>query len=184
MTLDREWYIKNKDFEGALDRFHNTTARWKSHWWECLEIIYNKCKSLAQKYVLDSTRRLVLKLETLADMTIPLTHDCVGYKVYLFKFFKKDGSFHFTKIGTSKRDIMLRVKEEIRDYRKAGLDIGNVVIEAIIPCKNKAWAEGAESQLRANYIKANPDTYVANDRFFNVNLPISGFVKAVEEYFA
>ena len=48
----------------------------------------------------------------------------------------------------------------------------------------EAWAEGAESLLRAKYIKAFPDSYCANDRFFDVNLPVNGFVETVEGYLA
>ena len=65
--MSRQDYINDNDFEGALYRFENTNIRWKKHWWEALETIYSKVKSLARKYILDAENMIVKTVKTFSD---------------------------------------------------------------------------------------------------------------------
>lgn len=182
--LSRQDYINDNDFEGALQRFETTNFRWKRHWWEALEEIYSKVKTLARKYILDAKNMIVKTVKQFSDMIICLVDngDEEGEKVYLFKFYDEAGDFQFSKIGTTIRKVSQRLKEEIRSYRK-NFSIGYAVIESVFNCGDLP-AEGAESYCRAKFIKQYPHTFQKNDRFIGIDIPIEDFNEAVKSYLA
>lgn len=87
--------------------------------------------------------------------------------VYFFKFYEPDG-LAFNKIGTSAKDVVGRLRDEIGEYSKK-FDITEVEIYRIRSCGDYP-AEGAESALRAGIIKRYPKTFRKNDRFFGVDI--------------
>lgn len=180
--MSRQDYINDNDFEGALYRFENTNIRWKKHWWEALETIYSKVKSLARKYILDAENMIVKTVKAFSDTVISLVDNGeeAGEKVYLFKFYDEAGNFLFTKVGTTTRKVSQRLKEEIKSYRK-NFSIGYAVIESVFDCRDLP-AEGAESYCRAKFIKEFPHTFQKNDRFMGVDIPVVNFNEAVTSY--
>lgn len=180
--MNRQDYINDNDFEGALYRFENTNFRWKKHWWEALETIYSKVKSLARKYILDAENMIVKTVKAFSDTIISLVDNGeeAGEKVYLFKFYDEVGDFLFTKVGTTTRKVSQRLKEEIKSYRK-NFSIGYAVIESVFDCGDLP-AEGAESYCRAKFIKEFPNTFQKNDRFMGVDIPVVNFNEAVTSY--
>ena len=102
-------------------------------------------------------------------------------KCYLFKFYDEQNKIIFSKIGTTTRKVKDRLKEEIKSYRKSGINIYAVKICSVFDCKGLP-AEGAESICRAEFIKKFPNTFKKNDRFMNVDIPTSEFAKIVEGY--
>lgn len=100
--------------------------------------------------------------------------------VYFFKFFNAS-ELEFNKIGTSARDVIKRLREEIGEYCKK-FDIHRVEIHRIRPCGNRP-AEGAESSLRAELIRQYPTAFRKNDRFFGVDISPIVFDEIINKYF-
>ncbi len=100
--------------------------------------------------------------------------------VYFFKFFNEE-TLEFNKIGTSATDVIKRLRREISDYSK-DFAITRVEIHRIRPCFQFP-AEGAESALRAAFIRRYPEAFHKNDRFFGVNITTADFDKIVDDFF-
>jgi hypothetical protein len=100
--------------------------------------------------------------------------------VYFFKFYGEVALF-FDKVGTSKVDVVARLRDEIGEYSKK-FDIRRVEIHRIMSCGNRP-AEGAESALRAELIKQYPEAFRKNDRFFGVDISPAVFDEIVTQYF-
>ena len=101
--------------------------------------------------------------------------------VYFFKFFGET-TLHFNKIGTSAKDVIARLRDEIGGYSKK-FDIRRVEIHRIKPLGNFP-AEGAESELRSKLIKQYPNAFRKNDRFFGVDIDPAIFDEILNSYFA
>lgn len=101
--------------------------------------------------------------------------------VYFFKFYSET-TLLFNKIGTTKKDVIGRLRAEIGDYVKK-FDIHRVEIHRICAC-GEYPAEGAESALRANFISRYSKEFCKNDRFFGVDIPTEIFDTVLNEYFA
>ena len=100
--------------------------------------------------------------------------------VYFFKFFNAK-ALEFNKIGTSAKDVVGRLRQEIGEYSKK-FDIRRVEIHRIRPCGNIP-AEGAESALRAELIRQYPTAFRKNDRFFGVDIAPEVFDEIVSRFF-
>ena len=100
--------------------------------------------------------------------------------VYFFKFYNEHG-LEFNKIGTSAKDVVKRLRDEIGEYSKK-FEIRRVEIHRIVSCKNRP-AEGAESALRAELISQYPTAFRKNDRFFGVDISPTVFDAIIEKYF-
>lgn len=105
--------------------------------------------------------------------------------VYLFKFYDSNGNLVCSKVGTTTRLPEQRMKEEIRNYKKSKnakiATITHAEICSVIDC-GSVPAEGAESVTRAYFIKKNPDKFVKNDRFIDVDIPTRTFNNIVNNY--
>lgn len=105
--------------------------------------------------------------------------------VYLFKFYDSNGNLVCSKVGTTTRLPEQRMKEEIRNYKKSKnakiATITHADICSVIDC-GSVPAEGAESVTRAYFIRKNPDKFVKNDRFIDVDIPTRTFNEIVNNY--
>lgn len=101
---------------------------------------------------------------------------------YLFKFYDSNGELLFSKIGTTERRLLTRLREEMRSYSKK-FDICGVVIESVIDCGDTP-PEGAESDARGYFIKKNPASFTKNDRFMGYDIPVEEFNERVLAYIA
>ena len=105
--------------------------------------------------------------------------------VYLFKFYDSNGNLVCSKVGTTTRLPEQRMKEEIRSYKKSKnakiATITHADICSVIDC-GSVPAEGAESVTRAYFIRKNPDKFVKNDRFIDVDIPTRTFNEIVNNY--
>ena len=122
-------------------------------------------------------------IKTFQRITNKLKNQLLGGRelVYLFKFFGIEDKLICSKVGTTTRLPSQRLKEEIRYYQKHNIPVVKAEICAVIDCGNLP-AEGAESQLRAYFIKRFPNAFCKNDRFFGVDIPIKEFNKVVRGY--
>ena len=105
---------------------------------------------------------------------------CDTEQVYLFKFYNPQGEIVFSKIGTSGKSVIKRLRDEIGEYsKKFSLDFVDVC--KIYPC-GEMPAESYESMLRALLIKQFPGTWKRNDRFFGVDIPTERFEEICENF--
>lgn len=100
--------------------------------------------------------------------------------VYFFKFYCPN-ALAFNKVGTSAKDVIARLRDEIGEYSKK-FNICRVEIHRICACGNVP-AEGAESALRAELIRQYPEAFRKNDRFFGVDIDPAVFDEIVAQYF-
>lgn len=100
--------------------------------------------------------------------------------VYFFKFYNAK-ALEFNKVGTSAKDVVARLRDEIGEYSKK-FDIRRVEIHRIVSCGNRP-AEGAESALRAELIRQYPQAFRKNDRFFGVDISPAVFDEIIHNYF-
>lgn len=101
--------------------------------------------------------------------------------VYLYKFYDSDNNLICSKVGTTTRLPEVRLKEEIKYYRKHNIPVDHAEICSIIDC-GAIPAEGAESITRALFIHKYPDAFKKNDRFFGVDIPTRTFNTMVTTY--
>ena len=100
--------------------------------------------------------------------------------VYFFKFYNANG-LEFNKVGTSAKDVVGRLRDEIGDYSKK-FPIHRVEIHRIRSC-GEIPAEGIESALRSVLIKKYPTAYKRNDRFFGVDIDPTIFDEVFNQFF-
>ena len=100
--------------------------------------------------------------------------------VYFFKFYG-EVELCFNKIGTSTRNVIARLRDEIGEYSKK-FDIRRVEICCIRACGGMP-PEGIESLLRAEFIKQYPTAFRKNDRFFGVDIETAVFNEICNQYF-
>lgn len=100
--------------------------------------------------------------------------------VYFFKFYSEEVLI-FNKVGTSAKNVVSRLRDEIGEYSKK-FDIRRVEIHRIRSCGSYP-AEGAESMLRAELIRQYPTAFRKNDRFFGVDIDPAVFDEIISQYF-
>lgn len=99
--------------------------------------------------------------------------------VYFFKFYSTEGLL-FDKIGTTTKNAVSRLRDEIGEYSKK-FPIDRVEIHRIRSC-NGIPAEGYESELRAKLIADHPTAYKRNDRFFGADIQAEIFDQICDQF--
>lgn len=197
MARSMDSYLNNNDFEGAVDRLNNTSARWKGEWFKVCEQIFNRCKEWAKLYVLDTAAKAVRKLVELCTVApkvrktdISLSEDCIIQnnadrveKCYLIEFFNDEGESICSKVGTTIRTIQQRVREELNSKTYKNMGATRCVIHRVYDC-GEIPAEGLESYFRAKYIRRYPNSFYKNDRFMNAKFDFAEADRICEEYLA
>lgn len=161
---------------------------------ECMNLSFEKIaeitsyalstvKKYAKKFLnlLKKAKQIFIKrvnsiIETICDLGKTKTEKC-----YLIKFYNSKNEIIFSKIGTTTREVVQRLREEIKNYRKGGFDVRKAIICKVIDC-GKTPAEGAESYCKAIFIKQYQGAFKKNDRFMKVDIPINDFIEAVMGY--
>ena len=188
-------YIATNDLEGAKARLENTSDRWKSHWYETCEKIFNNCIEWAKFYVLDPITQTVKKIldgksffPRLRKTDIMVSENCVIEtneknieKCYLIEFFDKNEKSICSKVGTTKRLIQERIREELNSTTYKNMGAVKCLIHRVYNCGDIP-AEGLESQFRAMYIKKYPNSFHKNDRFINEKFDLVEADKICNEY--
>ena len=101
--------------------------------------------------------------------------------VYFFKFFGAEGLL-FDKIGTTAKNAVSRLRDEIGEYSKK-FPIDRVEIHRIRSCGGIP-AEGYESELRARLIADHPTAFRKNDRFFGADIDPAVFDEICNQFSA
>lgn len=193
--------IETNDLLSCYENYQHANARWSQYWWEGVLAIYESSNEWQRKYKVDSLLGELTLIETTVisngrkveyrkfrnGRAIPMEfmEDCgENIKdreiVYFFKFYSYD-ELLFNKIGTTTKDVISRLKQEIGYYSKQ-FELTRVEIHRIVDCGDYP-AEGAESVLRAELIKQYPKAFRKNDRFFEVDISPSVFDNILNDYF-
>ena len=176
----------------AKERYENTSKRWKNAWWDVICYIYDHFEQWHENFHLDPIAKGIVELTKkrksrsrydIREKETVCIRFAKGTKLcYLFKFYDSNGNLLYSKVGTTERTIRERLAREISDYRKGGHDVGYAVIESVI---NTSFyhPEGAESYVRAMFIKKFNDCFIKNDRF-TCDIDTNEFNKMVTSYLA
>lgn len=193
-----EWYLENNDFEGAKERFDGTTPAWKSRWFAVCEKIFNACADWATKYVLDPIAKTIhaisdskpfrnSKRKSIYDTKIMVSDECgslldeAHQKCYLFEFLNESNVLVCSKVGTTIRTVIERLKKELQSATYKDMGATKAIIRRVYDCGDIP-AEGLESYFRAKYIRRYPDSFKKNDRFINVKFDFAEADKIYAEY--
>ena len=132
------------------------------------------------KNLLEEAKKLFQKVEIVIISKVENLGKVGEEKCYLFKFYE-DNKILFTKVGTTTRETITRLKEEIKSYTRSGFKITKVIIENVVNC-GSIPAEGLESFCRAKFMLKYPNTFKKNDRFMRVDIPVEYFNNLTKMY--
>jgi hypothetical protein len=188
MAYNWKFYVENEDLDGAYDRYCSTTNRWKSYWFDVCNQIFQQSKEWAKKYIIDPVKqsieiRVAQKRER-KNYDIQIKPDFKNesnQKCYLFRFFNAEGERICSKIGTTTRDVMKRMREELSSPTYTRMGAVRAVVDRVYDCGNIP-AEGLESYFRAEYIKQFPNSFKKNDRFINEDFDLAQADEIAKNY--
>lgn len=191
MALTMQDYVINNDLEGAISRLNTTTLRWYEKWFEVCKEIYNASKKWAKLYILDPIAKTIKKLVALPKTKKPGIDVAEGCsletagteKCYLIEFFDENDNSICSKVGTTTRTVLERIREELNSKTYKSMGAVRCVIHRIYDCGNIP-AEGLESYFRAKYIRKYPESFKKNDRFINEKFDLKEADCIFSEYFA
>ena len=184
-------HLKRAEIARMLGYAVSTISTKRSKMWDCIEIaeyLFDIEVNNAEKNNESNNFEAKVLYRTFRDgrPTVPMEfmlgcgeNICNEEAVYFFKFYDENNLI-FNKIGTSKKDVVGRLRDEIAEYSKK-FDIRRVEIHRIVSCGDKP-AEGAESALRAKLIDKYPEAFRKNDRFFNVDISPLIFDEIIKNY--
>lgn len=173
--------IADNDFLSALENLYHTTPRWSAYWYDCCCVIFEQNPHLANQYHQDKENKTFCEHTSLKKDLLPLWYyngreiltngtidllDNASQKFYLFRFLDENEKLIFSKVGTSTRKVLDRLKEELKDYSEKWGTV-TAIIDRVYDCGNIP-AEGMESFFRSVFIHDCPAEFRKNDRFFNV----------------
>lgn len=84
-------------------------------------------------------------------------------QVYFIRLLDSAKNLLWSKVGTTTRDTIERMREHTHGYKEASY----VVVDGVFDCGTRD-AEAYESYFRARFIFDNPGTFIKNDRFAGV----------------
>lgn len=155
-------YVSSNDFEGAKERFDNANKRWKTHWFEACEEIFNACKDWAKKYILDKINKVILVIGEFITKKRPKEEGTSN--TYLIKMFDEAGNWVFTKIG--KANVIAKRMQGLlkHEYKRGGtVKISNIEIVKSYQLPNDDLAQVLENLMRHYFRKTRK--FIPNDRF-------------------
>lgn len=191
MALTMQDYVINNDLEGAVSRLNTTTPRWYDKWFEVCKEIYNANKKWAKLYIIDPIAKTIKKLivfpktkKSGIDVAEGCSFEIAGTeKCYLIEFFDENDNSICSKVGTTTRTVLERIREELNSKTYKSMGAVRCVIHRIYDCGNIP-AEGLESYFRAKYIRKYPESFKKNDRFINEKFDLKEADCIFSEYFA
>lgn len=155
--------IDTNDFEGARNRFENANGRWKKHWFDCCQQIFNSCKEWAKKYILDPITQTIHAIEEMIKKVKPKKEGTSH--TYLIKMYDDCGKWVYTKIGKANvlKDRLNRLRKE--HYNKENVQIADIEIIKTYELPNDDLAQVLESFMRNYFRKNKSENFHPNDRF-------------------
>ena len=162
-------YVRKNDLLGAYGKYQKANNRWKNHWWETVEKIYNSGREWAKQYILDPINRTltliinnVIKKRRMINIWIEdETQGVNGCGAYLV-FHYNGNTFQWMKVGKAK-DGIKRLKDHFhKDYKD---EITHAVVKLWYPCDNSDIALTMENIMRDYFHNKKNFELKGNDRF-------------------
>lgn len=160
-----DWYIKENDFEGCLERFDNARKNWREHWFKTLQTIYNNCKDWAKKYILDPIEKSIIVIADQIKKTVVKKEENKNNNshTYLINMYDENENLVFTKIGKAD-NLKRRFKQLLKhQYKNSNAPIARIEPLKIFECPNDDLAQVLESLIRNLFRKSHD--FIPNDRF-------------------
>ena len=193
-------YLDNYNPNAALDRFNTLFDEIDTPWFSSSQrnYRYHQMTLLYEKYSIirslfnfvknayNIAARFVRKINTIVhanDRVFFLNLDPLDEginQVYLIRCVNNNGITVYSKVGTTKRKTLQRMKEHLRGYAKDG--VCYIYVDRLWNCGD-IDPEGLESEFRAHYIGKHKGTFRKNDRFANVNFDLDEADQIAENYF-
>lgn len=163
MSKSKAEIIASNDFELAKKKFENSNARWKNHWFDCCQQIFNSCKDWSKKYIIDPIAKTIYAINEMIKKVKAKTEK-VSH-TYLIKMFDTNGNWIFTKIGKAD-DIEKRMKDfRNHEYKRNNVTISTTEIIKTYELPNDDLAQVLE-RFMCNFFRKNKEVnYYPNDRF-------------------
>lgn len=153
-------YINALDFEGAYERYINTTKNWKKHWFNTCYTIAKEIPKWTKQFIFDSVNFIITKISDCIKKTIP-KNNCSSY-TYLI-YMKSKGQNIFTKIGKTK-DVSRRMNEFRRYYyRREDIQIDDVEVVKTYELPDDNLAQVLETLMHKYFSKSHD--LIPNDRY-------------------
>jgi hypothetical protein len=186
--------IADNDFDSALHNLYTAHASKVGYWFNVCNEIFEKNTHLATLYRRDIEYRSFVRVDSV-NLYIPIWRhydreifangkvdllENAGHKCYLFRFFDAEDKLVCSKVGTTTKSILERLKRELADYEKDG--IVKAVIDRVYDCGTRP-AEGMESRFRSVFIEQYPECFRKNDRFFKVAFDLAMCDTVYTEYY-
>lgn len=182
--------IESGDMAEAFSRYKKANARWLDQWFATCLLILKEHPEFADKFNINETERLITRIKERIDYSEKIFFEiendelltAPGEKCYLFEFYDDDNNLICSKVGTTKRTINQRIKEELRSKTYVEMGATKCYVKRVYDCRNYP-AEGLESFLRAINIKHFPDNFQKNDRFMNIKFDFNATDLLYKEFF-
>ena len=161
-------YVKENDLMGAYGKYQMANARWKNHWWETVEKIYNSGREWAKQYILDPINRTLTKIgkaikERLKN-NVYIEDETQGVKgcgAYLV-FHYLDNGLQWMKVGKTDKGMSRMYDHFKKDYKD---QIDGAIIKLWYPCDNSDIALSMENVMRDYFHNKKNFELKKQDRF-------------------
>lgn len=161
-------YVRENDLMGAYGKYQMANARWKNHWWETVEKIYNSGREWAKQYILDPINRTLTKIGKAIKghlkNNVYIEDETQGVKgcgAYLV-FHYLEGKCLWAKVGKAD-DGKKRLKEHFKKDYKGNID--KAVVKLWYPCDNSDIALTMENIMRDYFHHKKNFEWKKQDRF-------------------
>lgn len=161
-------YVRENDLMGAYGKYQMANARWKNHWWETVEKIYNSGREWAKQYILDPINRTLTKISKAVKEHLKNnvyiedeTQGVKGCGAYLV-FHYLEGKCLWAKVGKADNGKK-RLKEHFKKDYKGNID--KAVVKLWYPCDNSDIALTMENIMRDYFHHKKNFEWKKQDRF-------------------
>lgn len=178
-------YVLSGDFQGSKERMEKANKRWKGYWFECCIEISEKFIVYKEKYIFDK-ENLTITLKKVkprnAETRISNPHsydlDTENNYFYLIKFYDERDNFLRSKIGTTTRPLVARLREHFyKNTPYSKMNAEYLIIDKIYTCiKNP---EGLESYIKGLLMLEY--TKIGNDQFLE-DIDWEDYDRIIQEY--
>lgn len=160
-------YVRKNDLLGAYGKYQKANNRWKDHWWETVEKIYNSGRGWAKRYILNPIARTLTKIvRTIKqlfddDCIVDETQGVKGCGAYLV-FHYLDNDLQWMKVGKTDKGMSRMYDHFTKDYKD---QIDGAIIKLWYPCDNSDIALSMENVMRDYFHNKKNFELMGKDRF-------------------
>ena len=152
-----------------INKYENSNARWREHWWNKVEEFYQRNQEIRKAYIIDTVSH---SIEERKQKNLPKAKNNKEF-LYVGHYYNKQGEY-VLKIGTT-NCLARRQNEHCRNYES------NFVYDWTIPL-SKYNTLRYEDKNREQWKIDCVGEFISKDRFLCYTKPKSVTVKIRKEY--